>query len=274
MLFYFIVSIILFLILLISIRFIIYVLNDVFNSMKSHRKGKRYKIVKILIIILVISIPFVLFLIDFNNLISSWFPEVYSSISKTFDLFSFFGTYISTIISALLLIVINNEERIKNTENLRNSQRPYLDVSYLIVKAIEKNRIIKDDNSIALSYGTAVSKKKLRSEYMALFIKNNGASVAIIDVNKTKIKLQDKDKNVDDLNLNASIKRLSIKSGESIYIFIEIDKIYEKRKIASNSQILKSDVYYKDLFEVNYIDSCQLKGNKIDVLLDNQKIDT
>lgn len=273
MFFYFIVSIILFLILLISIRFIIYVLNDVFNSMKSHRKGKRYKIVKILIIILVISIPFVLFLIDFNNLISSWFPEVYSSISKNFDLFSFLGTYISTIISALLLIVINNEERIKNTENLRNSQRPYLDVSYLIVKAIEKNRIIKDDNSIALSYGTAVSKKKLRSEYMALFIKNNGASVAIIDVNKTKIKLQDKDKNVDDLNLNASIKRLSIKSGESIYIFIEIDKIYEKRKIASNSQILKSNVYYKDLFEVNYVDVCQLKDNKIDVLLDNQKID-
>lgn len=270
MLFYFIVFVILLLILLISIRFIIYMLNDAFNSMRAHRDGK---IVKILIIILVISIPFVLFLIDFNNLISSWFPEVYSSISKTFDLFSFLGTYISTIISALLLIVINNEERIKNTENLRNSQRPYLDVSYLIVKAIEKNRIIKDDNSIALSYGTAASKKKLRSEYMALFIKNNGASVAIIDVNKTKIKLQDKDKNVEDLNLNASIKRLSIKSGESIYIFIEVDKIYEKRKIASNSQILKSDVYYKDLFEVNYIDSCQLKGNKIDVLSDNQKID-
>ena len=106
-------------------------------------------------------------------------------------------------------------------------------------------------------------------------IKNTGASVAIIDTNKAKIKLQYKIKEKieeADFTFNFSINRLSIRSGEEIYIKFIKDELYKNGKLPSDSKILSSSVYYKDLFNKNYYDECELKDTLV-VLHDNEEIE-
>ena len=113
-----------------------------------------------------------------------------------------------------------------------------------------------------------------KDEYLTLCIKNNGASVAIIDTNKTKVKLQYKIKDKfeeNEFNLNFSINRLSIKSGEEIYIKFIKDELYKNKKLSDESKILSSTIFYKDLFNKNYYDQCELKKTLV-VLHDNEEI--
>lgn len=254
-------------------KLLVKLLTLIFEFIKDYKKMNQYEKDKMILLFILCLIPFVVILVDANNVISNLFPDFYSKLSTHFDVFSFFTTYISMFANAILLIIINDKERKENTKNLQNSQRPYLDVSYMIINSVQKNKTIKDEKIVALSYINTKAKKKIRREYLTLIIKNNGASVAIIDVIKTKLKIQDKNIKVRDLDLNAAVKRLSIKSGESIYLFLEIDDLYEKSKLDTHSKILKSEIYYKDLFNINYIDSCELFNNKIEVLEDNKSLE-
>ena len=61
--------------------------------------------------------------------------------------------------------------------------------------------------------------------------------------------------------LNFSINRLSIKSGDEIYIKFVTDELYQNDKLLKESKIVASTIYYKDLFNVNYYDECELKEN-------------
>ncbi len=261
------------LILICLFKILVKLLTMIRDFIKDYRTMNQYEKDKMILLFVLYLTPFVLILIDANNVISNLFPDFYARLSTRFDVFSFFTTYVSMFANAILLIIINDKERKENTKNLRNSQRPYLDVSYITMKNIERNKIIKNNNSIALSYRYSNSKKKIKTEYLTLAIKNNGASVAILDVNKTKLQVLTKSNEVKYLNLNYSIKRLSIKSGESVYIFLEIDDLYDKHKLNFDSKILKCEVYYKDLFDVNYVDISELHNNVIDVIVDNQPID-
>lgn len=254
-------------------KMLVKLLTMIFEFIKDYKKMNQYEKDKMILLFILYLTPFVLILVDANNVISDLFPDFYSKLSTHFDVFSFFTTYMSMFANAILLIIINDKERKENTKNLQNSQRPYLDVSYMIINSIQKNKIIKDEKIVALSYRTVNSKKKIKREYLTLIIKNNGASVAIIDVIKTKLKIQDKNVKVRDLDLNAAVKRLSIKSGESIYLFLEIEDLYDKSKLDTHSKILKSEVYYKDLFNVDYVDICELFNNKIEVLVDNKPLE-
>lgn len=261
------------LILILSFKMLVKLITMIFGFIKDYKKMNQHEKNKTIALSILCLTPFVLIFVDVNNVISNLFPNFYSKLSTNFDVFSFFTTYMSMFANVILLIIINDKERKENTQNLQNSQRPYLDVSYMIINSIQKNKIIKDEKNVALSYYNTKSKKKIRREYLTLIIKNNGASVAIIDVIKTKLKIQDKNIKVRNLDLNAAVKRLSIKSGESIYLFLEIEDLYDKNNLNAHSKILKSDVYYKDLFNVDYVDICELVNNKIEVLADNKLLE-
>lgn len=119
------------------------------------------------------------------------------------------------------------------------------------------------------------NKRIILPEYLTLCIKNTGASVAIINTNKAKIKLRyiKNNKEVEsEFMLNFSINRLSIKSGDEIYIKFVTDELYKNDKLLKESKIVASTIYYKDLFNVNYYDECELKENLI-ILHDNEELE-
>ena len=205
------------------------------------------------------------------NIFSKLFPQ-YGNLSREYDWLSFIGTYAGTIVSSVLLIFITEKDRNENTAVLRTSQRPYLDISYMIInsKFFEE----KKDNVTTFSHGKNSDITLEKDEYLTLCIKNNGAGVAIIDTNKTRVKLQYKIKckiEETDFNLNFSINRLSIKSGEVIYIKFVKDELYKNKKLLNESKIISSTIFYKDLFNKNYYDQCELKKTLV-VLHDNEEI--
>lgn len=248
-------------------RVIIPLINDIRNYKKLSKQEKE----KSKVLLLIFIAPAILFLLDYYNIFSKLFPK-YSNLSKEYDWLSFIGTYAGTIVSSILLIFITEKDRNENTAVLRTSQRPYLDISYMKIDSnfFKENK----DNVTTFNHGKNSDKTLEKDEYLTLCIKNNGASVAIIDTNKTKVKLQYKIKDKieeTDFNLNFSINRLSIKSGEEIYIKFVKDELYKNKKLLDESKILSSTIFYKDLFNKNYYDQCELKKTLV-VLHDNEEI--
>ena len=139
------------------------------------------------ILLIIFFAPAILFSLDYYNIFSKLFPQ-YGNLSREYDWLSFIGTYAGTIVSSILLIFITEKDRNENTAVLRTSQRPYLDISYMKIdnKFFEKDK----DKVIIFNHGKSSDKSLEKDEYLTLCIKNNGASVAIIDTNKTKVKLQ------------------------------------------------------------------------------------
>ena len=223
------------------------------------------------VLLSILLAPVILLFLDYYNIFSKLFPQ-YGNLSREYDWLSFIGTYAGTIVSSILLIFITEKDRNENTAVLRTSQRPYLDISYM---KIDSNFFKEDkDNVTTFNHGKNSDKTLDKDEYLTLCIKNNGASVAIIDTNKTKVKLQYKTKDKieeTEFNLNFSINRLSIKSGEEIYIKFVKDELYKNKKLLDESKILSSTIFYKDLFNKNYYDQCELKKTLV-VLHDNEEI--
>ena len=58
----------------------------------------------------------------------------------------------------------------------------------------------------------------------------------------------------------------------SVIKFIKSELYDNEGYLLKNSKILSSTIYYKDLFNKNYYDECELRENLI-VLHDNEKID-
>ena len=149
--------------------------------------------------------------------------------------------------------------------------QPFLYIKIMYITMLRECYI---DNVTTFDHGKNSDKTLEKDDYLTLCIKNNGASVAIIDTNKTKVKLQYKIKDKfeeNEFNLNFSINRLSIKSGEEIYIKFVKDELYKNKKLSDESKILSSTIFYKDLFNKNYYDQCELKKTLV-VLHDNEEI--
>lgn len=211
--------------------------------------------------------PFLLWILDSSNSFSSIFPY-YKNITREYDWLSFIGSYSSAIVSAFLLIIITEQDRKANSKILRNSQRPYLDISYMKIsrKFFEK----KEDDVIILNHG--MDDPYFKSEYLTLCIKNNGASVAIINPNKTKIILEYDNGNElikYETNINLAVNRLTIKSGEEVDIRFLKKELYKNGILLENSKIIYSIVFYNDLFGTRYVDECKLEDN-LKVLRDNE----
>ena len=124
-------SIITLCILFIVIIFII--AKKVFRGFKQYQKMDKELKDKINILILIFFFPAFLFYADYYNFFSELFPQ-YLNLTREYDWLSFIGTYSASIVSAILLIFITEKDRQENTNVLRESQRPYLDVSYMKIK--------------------------------------------------------------------------------------------------------------------------------------------
>ena len=247
------------------------VIIPIINDIQNYKKLSEQEQDKLKILLLIFLAPIVLLFLDCYNIFSKLFPQ-YRNLSREYDWLSFIGTYAGTIVSSILLIFITEKDRNENTAILRTSQRPYLDISYMKIdsKFFKENKY----NVTTFDHGKNSDKTLEKDEYLTLCIKNNGASVAIIDTNKTKVKLQYKIKDKfeeNEFNLNFSINRLSIKSGEEIYIKFVKDELYKNKKLSDESKILSSTIFYKDIFNKNYYDQCELKKTLV-VLHDNEEI--
>ena len=247
------------------------VVIPIIRDIKNYRKLDEHEKQKMKALSIIFYAPAILLFLDYFNIFSIIFPK-YSNLSKEYDWLSFIGTYSGAIVSAILLIFITEKDRDENTAILRTSQRPYLDITYMKIS----DDYFKDNNGkvTVFEHGTAIDKKLKKKEYLTLCIKNTGASVAIIDTNKTKIVLQyKKGDNIEkqELTLNFSITRLSIRSGEEIYIKFIKDELYKNGKLLVDSKIIGSLIYYKDLFNKNYYDECELK-KVLEVLHDNEEL--
>lgn len=249
------------------IYFIITTINDIKNYKKKTEKEKR----KYKAILVIFLIPIILWIIDYYNVISIIYPN-YENISRDYDWLSFIGAYIGTIVSAILLIFITEKDRTENTNVLRAAQRPYLDIVNMKIKDSYFDK--EHDGVIVFEHGNAKEKAVKRKEYLTLCIKNNGASVAIIDTNKTNVIIQYKENDkmtTEIFRLNFSINRLSLKSGEELDIKFCKNDLYENGKLLPDSSIIKTQVYYKDLFNKNYFDECEM-GKTWNILHDNEEI--
>lgn len=254
------------------IIFVKKVIIPIINDIKKYRKMNSNDKEKIKLLMIIYFSPFVLWMLDALNIFSKLFPS-YANITREYDWLSFIGTYSGAIISAILLIFITEKDREENTKVIRESQRPYLDISYMKIK--KEFFDAKEKNILYFNHEFSEHKKIERDEYLTLCIKNNGASVAIIDINKTEIVLEyikyDKMQQ-QQIFLNEVITRLSIKSGEEIYIRFFNNDLYKNRKLNYESKILSSKIFYRDLFNKRYIDECSLDENLV-VIRDNEEID-
>lgn len=247
------------------------VIVPIIRNIKNYKKLNEQEKEKMKVLFFIFLAPVILLFLDYFNIFSKFFPK-YFNLSREYDWLSFIGTYSGAIVSAILLIFITEKDRDENTAVLRASQRPYLDISYMKISKsfFEDNK----DKITVFEHGKSIEKKLRKHEYLTLCIKNTGASAAIIDTNKTKIKIQYKIKEKIEeveLTLNFSINRLSIRSGEEIYIKFIKDELYKNGKLPNDSKILSSFVYYKDLFNKNYYDECELRDTLI-VLHDNEEL--
>ena len=244
----------------------------IINGIKEYKKMDNDTREKSEMLMIILTAPIILWILDALNIFSILIPY-YDNITREYDWLSFVGTYSGAIVSAILLIFITEKDRKENTKVIREAQRPYLDVCFMKIKKDFFDN--KEKNAFYFDHGSTKDKKIEKDDYLTLCIKNNGASVAIIDINKTEIILEyihSSEKVQKQMFLNTSITRLSIKSGEEVYIKFHNDNLYKNGKLDLESKILKSKIFYKDLFNKIYVDECELRDNLI-VLRDNEQID-
>ena len=251
--------------------FIIIVLTRIIRDIRNYQTLTATDKMMYKTLLLIFSAPIILWWLDAYNVLSKIYPN-YINISKEYDWLSFIGTYSGAIIGAILLIFITEKDRCENTRILRESQRPYLDISFMkIDKQFFKNHV---SNITIFEHGKIEDKKLEKREYLTLCIKNTGASVAIIDTNRTKVKLRylhGLEIEECEMFLNFSINRLSLQSGDELYIKFSKNDLYRNGKLLSESKILSSQVYYKDLFNKNYLDECEM-SDTLNILHDNEEL--
>ena len=232
------------------------------------------------------KVLWMLFFIDAINLGHFFFPYM-DNLTEKYDWLSFIGTYAGTIVSALFLLFITKMDRRDNNEILRTSQRPYLEVNWTILDSdfLDKN-IDKLNRNLFVYNNFGLDGVDKADDYLVLEDKNTGASVSILDVNKSNFTLEyDRyegttngediyKREVKNIILNKIIKRKSIASGESMFILFNSCEFYDhkKRKVSNTTYISSTEIYYKDLFNYNYEDICKYNNGIITPEKDNSLI--
>lgn len=178
-------------------------------------------------------------------------------------------------------------DRRENNEILRTSQRPYLEVSWTILDSEFFDRNMDKLNRNLFVYNNfGLDGIDNANDYLVLEIKNTGASVSILDVNKSNFTLEyDRyegtikgedvfERQVRNVKFNNIIKRKSIASGESMFILFNSCEFYNhrERNVSNTAYISNTEIYYKDLFNYNYEDICKYNKGVIIPEKDNSLI--
>ena len=209
---------------------------------------------------------------DRYNLFS--FLKINENISVDYDWLSFIGAYFGTFISTCFLIYVTRMDRIDSNENVRESQRPYLNTNFYIKKNKDFSSIEDEIYMISNSYDDEI-------EIPALKITNAGESVSIIDVEKSYVQIkyslvekiesgeQTTNEQTKKLNFDCVIKRLAIPSNKTVFICFD-DEDFNIPFLIDNIEIVESYIVYKDLFGKKYVDHIKSDNGKIQVLEDNK----
>lgn len=215
-------------------------------------------------------IPLIVFLIDDNDLLYKF--NIAQNLTNQYDWLSFIATYSSAIIGAVFLLYVTRVQRDDNIENIRDSQRPYLNIDFLAMEQCKIKEKMKDnlypyDNNSLRGINIPILK-----------ITNAGESVARIDVNKSHVKIKyeiikDENEEVKETHkkilLNEIVKRLSIPAKETVYICFD-NKVLAFESLVTEIEINECYIEYKDLFGCEYKDFSILENNIIDVKIDNE----
>lgn len=238
------------------------------------------------ILYMIFFIPIIIFVLDATDTISFFCPYI-KNLTIKYDWLSFAGTYLGAIIGAVFLILVTSADRKSNNKILQQSQRPYLDVSWTILKKdfIESNKTnINRKLFFHNIYGA--DEYNDSKEYLTLEIQNTGSSTAIIDVNNSEFVLEynnyvgtfegieKSEKKIVNIKLDSIVKRKSIAAGESMFIVINSILLYETKNwsIDNSVSIKDTKIYYKDLFNCEYKDICKFENGKIIPENDNELI--
>lgn len=266
------VLLIIIVILVLNHRKIKKIIKDIKKEIEEYKKSSESdKMLKELVLILIIF-PVAIYFMDRYNLFS--FLKINENISVDYDWLSFIGTYFGTFISTCFLIYMTRMDRIDSNENVRESQRPYLNTNFYIKKNKDFSSIEDEIYMISNSYDDEI-------EIPTLKITNAGESVSIIDVEKSYVQIkyslvekiesgeQTTNEQTKKLNFDCVIKRLAIPSNKTAFICFD-DEDFNIPFLIDNIEIVESYIVYKDLFGKNYVDHIKSDNGKIQVLEDNK----
>lgn len=266
------VLLIIIVILVLNHRKIKKIIKDIKKEIEEYKKSSESdKMLKELVLILIIF-PVAIYFMDRYNLFS--FLKINENISVDYDWLSFIGTYFGTFISTCFLIYVTRMDRIDSNENVRESQRPYLNTNFYIKKNKDFSSIEDEIYMISNSYDDEI-------EIPTLKIANAGESVSIIDVEKSYVQIkyslvekiesgeQTTKEQTKKLNFDCVIKRLAIPSNKTVFICFD-DEDFNIPFLIDNIEIVESYIVYKDLFCKNYVDHIKSDNGKIQVLEDNK----
>lgn len=237
----------------------------------------------------ILFVPAFILLLDIWNYFEVLMPNVYNSITEKYDMLSFLGAYLSAIVSSVLLIIITDKDRKENTEIIQDAQRPYLDVRFSYTQTKYLDELQENDDKVTVLYHGSSrenDERKSKERLVCVEIQNKGNSVAILDVNSIKIKInyyaKEKDCNgaiitslkEEEKSLNSIITRMAVGTNEKVYIAFTYDYLYENGKIKNGSIITNSYIVYKDLFNKKYVDESGMneEGNQY-AIKDNKIIE-
>lgn len=266
------VLLIIIVILVLNHRRIKKIIKDIKKEIEEYKKSSESdKTLKELVLILIIF-PIAIYFMDRYNLFS--FLKINENISVDYDWLSFIGAYFGTFISTCFLIYVTRMDRIDSNENVRESQRPYLNTNFYIKKNKDFLSIEDEIYMISNSYDDEI-------EIPTLKITNAGESVSIIDVEKSYVQIkyslvekiesgeQTTNEQTKKLNFDCVIKRLAIPSNKTVFICFD-DEDFNIPFLIDNIEIVESYIVYKDLFGKNYVDHIKSDNGKIQVLEDNK----
>ncbi|MBR3888650.1 MAG: hypothetical protein IKJ32_06080 [Clostridia bacterium] len=202
-----------------------------------------------------------------------WFSvfKFTQNLTLNYDWLSFLGTYAGTLISAVFLIVITRMDREANTENVRESQRPNLNVR------LELPNNSRFANSGLDGYIYFSDNQKETSDKYIIRILNSGQTMAAIDVDKSYIisKLykneNDAEPTIEKVYLNKYEDRIHVASEKEMNLVITDLGMYQYSgvEVPSISEIY---IEYKDLFNNRYKDCVKIENGKSVLIADNQLI--
>lgn len=254
--------------------------KDVIDYIKVRKNLKESDRAIFEFLIVMFIAPLVIYQMDRYNLFSMF--KLNSNISTNYDWLSFIGTYISSLISTMLLIYVTRKDRIDNNENVREAQRPCLCTKLYLPISIEK---------LETSLEGYIQQTNINSNtlgYYRIIITNFGQTVAIIDTEKSYIiakKFKDEviqvDKNMSRMETNLKEEkvyfnkyedRLQINSNGSVEIIIEDDGMYRNIENEEKPAIKEVYIEYSDLFGKRYRDYIKIEYMKTKVIIDNEMI--
>ncbi len=204
------------------------------------------------------------------------FFGITEGLTTNYDWLAFLGAIVSMFINALFVLFITIFDRRENTESIRQSQRPYLNIEFKLMD----NRLVHETK-----YETYMISNSFANDNTIPTVKitNAGETVAIIDVLDSYViieyemidKIENEIPQIINKNKKISfkdvVKRLSIPSNNTINVCFD-DEEFNISMMINKVEVTKCYIRYKDLFECSYEDYSSFESTKLNVIIDNKRI--